>query len=125
MRTFAGPNAEVHFTHLSQASTNSLSSIFSNEDPSSSKDKAKAYFHTQGLVDLMKERNFAINKVCLLDPKAEKVLSPEDGDGEFEWFLFGVRSSLSSICADAQEKLTPLKSRSGNPGRRPPARPNV
>jgi ribosome biogenesis SPOUT family RNA methylase Rps3 len=28
--------------------------------------------------------------VCLLDPKAEHALSPEDGD-RFEWFLFGVQ----------------------------------
>jgi len=37
----------------------------------------------------MVERGVPIEKVCLLDPKAEKELSPEDGDGRFEWFLFG------------------------------------
>ena len=28
-----------------------------------------------------------LEKVCLLDPKAEKVLSPEDGDSRFQWFF--------------------------------------
>ncbi|TFY63846.1 hypothetical protein EVJ58_g3002 [Rhodofomes roseus] len=30
-----------------------------------------------------------MEKVCLLDPKAGKEISPEDGDGRFECFLFG------------------------------------
>ena len=38
----------------------------------------------------MKQAGVSLDKVCLLDPKAEKELSPEDGDGRFEWFLFGV-----------------------------------
>ena len=42
-------------------------------------------------MDLMKNSGISINKVCLLDPKAEQELSPEDGDS-FEWFLFGVRN---------------------------------
>jgi len=32
------------------------------------------------------------DRICLLDPKAEKTLSPEDGNGTFDWFLFGVRA---------------------------------
>ena len=39
----------------------------------------------------MKTSGMELDKVCLLDPKAEAALSPEDGDGRFEWFLFGVR----------------------------------
>jgi ribosome biogenesis SPOUT family RNA methylase Rps3 len=31
----------------------------------------------------------SLEKVCLLDPKAPLELSPQDGDGRFEWFLFG------------------------------------
>ncbi|KAF5310312.1 hypothetical protein D9611_012033 [Ephemerocybe angulata] len=87
MRILAGPDAEVHFTHLSKASSTSLNTIFSSDE--NSEGKAKATCHSQGLVDMMKERGIPIEKVCLLDPKAEKVLAPEDGDGEFEWFLFG------------------------------------
>ena len=88
MRTLAGPGAEVHFTHLSKTSSDSLNNSVSSEE--GSEGKAPAFFHTQGLVDMMKERGTPIDKVCLLDPKAEKVLAPEDGDGEFDWFLFGV-----------------------------------
>jgi ribosome biogenesis SPOUT family RNA methylase Rps3 len=40
----------------------------------------------------MEASGIELDKVCLLDPKAEAALSPEDGDGRFEWFLFGVRS---------------------------------
>ena len=39
----------------------------------------------------MEASGIELDKVCLLDPKAENALSPEDGDGQFEWFLFGVR----------------------------------
>ena len=39
----------------------------------------------------MEASGVELDKVCLLDPKAETALSPEDGDGRFEWFLFGVR----------------------------------
>lgn len=38
----------------------------------------------------MKKNNIPLDKVCLLDPRAESELSPEDGDGRFSWFLFGV-----------------------------------
>lgn len=41
-------------------------------------------------MDLMKQAGIPLEKVCLLDPKAEKELAPEDGDGRFQWFLFGV-----------------------------------
>jgi ribosome biogenesis SPOUT family RNA methylase Rps3 len=49
------------------------------------------------MIDLIKDggSDTNIEKVCLLDPKAEQELSPDDGDGRFEYFLFGVRSSLS------------------------------
>ncbi|KAG7095996.1 hypothetical protein E1B28_006678 [Marasmius oreades] len=38
---------------------------------------------------IKQEFHGSLGKVCLLDPKAEKELSPEDGDGRFQWFLFG------------------------------------
>jgi ribosome biogenesis SPOUT family RNA methylase Rps3 len=88
MRNLAGPGAEVHFTHLSKTSSDSLNNSVKSEE--SSGGKAPAFFHMQGLVDMMKERGIPLEKVCLLDPKAEKVLAPEDGDGGFDWFLFGV-----------------------------------
>jgi hypothetical protein len=94
MRTLAGPDARVHFTHLSKSSLESLTHAFS-----ASKDnkEAQVYCHAQGVLDLMKQElggESGLQKICLLDPKAEKELCPEDGDGEFEWFLFGVSTTL-------------------------------
>ena len=40
-----------------------------------------------GVLDLMKASGALLEKVCLLDPKAKKVLSLEDGDGRFQWFF--------------------------------------
>jgi len=48
----------------------------------------------------MKASGVELDKVCLLDPKAETALSPEDGDGRFEWFLFGVCDS--EMCVQCQ-----------------------
>ncbi|CDO72108.1 hypothetical protein BN946_scf184962.g51 [Trametes cinnabarina] len=86
MRTLAGPGATVHFTHLSPGSCNTLSALFSQDGDSS---KAEAYAHQNSVLQIMEEKGVPLEKVCLLDPKAEKELSPEDGDGRFEWFLFG------------------------------------
>ncbi|KAI0324619.1 DUF431-domain-containing protein [Cubamyces sp. BRFM 1775] len=86
MRTLAGSGATVHFTHLSQSSCSTLESLFAQDaDPA----RAQAYAHQKSVLELMEEKGIPLEKVCLLDPKAEKELSPEDGDGRFEWFLFG------------------------------------
>lgn len=34
----------------------------------------------------MKEQGVSLERTCLLDPKAEKVVGPEDNK-EFDWFL--------------------------------------
>ncbi|TBU22016.1 DUF431-domain-containing protein [Dichomitus squalens] len=86
MRTLAGHGATVHFTHLSESSSSTLTSLF-GEDANPS--HASAYAHRKPVLELMKEKGVPLEKVCLLDPKAEKELGPEDGDGRFEWFLFG------------------------------------
>jgi ribosome biogenesis SPOUT family RNA methylase Rps3 len=88
MRTLAGPSAQVYFTNLSQTSSDSLKKIFGE----ASKDDALAHAscHQIGVLDLMKQASISLEEVCLLDPKAEKELSPPDGDGRFSWFLFGV-----------------------------------
>jgi len=52
--------------------------------------------HTISILDLMKQRNVPLERVCLLDPKAPKQLSPQDGEGGFDWFLFGVRINALS-----------------------------
>ncbi len=46
----------------------------------------------------MNQSSVRLDKVCLLDPKAELALTPADGDGVFEWFLFGVRTFL--VCTE-------------------------
>ncbi|KAJ6625103.1 SAM-dependent RNA methyltransferase [Mycena sp. CBHHK59/15] len=84
MRILAGPNSQIHFTHLSKTSRESLSCVFK---PQASLSNTICY--QTGVLDLINQRlNGALDKVCLLDPKAEHALSPEDGK-RFEWFLFG------------------------------------
>lgn len=88
MRKLAGPGSRVHFTHLSQSSCNTLSSVLNQEI--NDDDFALASPYQESAVELMGASDVPLEKVCLLDPKAEKQLSPEDGDGRFSWFLFGV-----------------------------------
>lgn len=93
MRKLAGPDSQVHFTHLSKSSSESLTTKFTNQLASDG--QAGAFCHESGVLELIKERlGGSLDKVCLLDPKAEEELSPEDGEGRFEWFLFGVCSFL-------------------------------
>jgi len=63
MKMLAGASARVLFTNLSQRSCASL---------------------REKLASL----RISLSKVCLLDPKAQRKLEPEDSL-EFEWFLFG------------------------------------
>jgi hypothetical protein len=84
----AGPDAHVQFTSLSQSSCDFINSSFGAT--SSNESLSKFSCHRKGIMDLMKQAGIPLEKVCLLDPKAEKELAPEDGDGRFEWFLFGV-----------------------------------
>lgn len=88
MRILAGPDAKIHFTHLSQSSSDSLAKTLA-QAPNNS-ELAEAFCHKVGVLDLMKELSVPLEKVCLLDPKAEEQLSPQDGDGRFTCFLFGV-----------------------------------
>lgn len=47
----------------------------------------------------MQDLSIPLEKVCLLDPKADKEIAPEDGDGRFECFLYGVSTlRLSYNC---------------------------
>lgn len=85
----AGAKSRVHFTHLSKSSVDFLTRTCATSEDDN---LAEAQCHSTPVLDLMKQLlgESALGKVCLLDPKAEKELSPEDGDGRFEWFLFGV-----------------------------------
>ncbi|KIJ43872.1 hypothetical protein M422DRAFT_30707 [Sphaerobolus stellatus SS14] len=86
MRILAGEGSTVHFTALSKSSSSSLASAFTASKPGEHLAPAKA--HTEGILDLMKSEGVELGKVCLLDPKSDKELSPEDAE-EFSWFLFG------------------------------------
>lgn len=90
MRILAEQDAQVKFTHLSKLSCDYLGIAFS--DSKSTDELASASVHQSGVLEIMKQSGIPMEKVCLLDPKAEAALSPEDGD-HFEWFLFGVRTS--------------------------------
>jgi hypothetical protein len=98
MRAFAGPSATVHFTHLSTTASTALDAHFTARTGST---LAAGKCHQIGVIDLMKEHNIPLERVCLLDPRAEQEISPEDGDGRFTWFLFGVSASpqhLNMFC---------------------------
>jgi ribosome biogenesis protein Tsr3 len=99
MRTLAGRDGHVHFTHLSKTSCRSLTVIFQASDlGNSGSDLAEASCHEYGVLDLIKDRAETSRvRVCLLDPQAKQELSPEDGDGRFEYFLFGVSCSWSFL----------------------------
>ena len=113
MRTLAGSDASIHFTSLSASSAAALSAVFASPSkPEGSPElesnaglagppgslKAHAFAaasaHREGILELMKQHKVPLDRVCLLDPKAEKELAPEDGNGAFDWFLFGVRIHL-------------------------------
>lgn len=61
---------------------------------------AKASCLEEGIMHLLEDPNcdLRLENVCLLDPKAETELSPEDGDGRFAGFLFGVSGSTKLFC---------------------------
>ncbi|EPT01990.1 hypothetical protein FOMPIDRAFT_1023025 [Fomitopsis schrenkii] len=87
MRSLAGPSAQVHFTHLSKSSCQTLTAL-SSEGPKDGKSAAPTA-HMEPVLRLMQDLSIPLEKVCLLDPKADKEIAPEDGDGRFECFLYG------------------------------------
>ncbi|KAG8995895.1 hypothetical protein FRB94_008717 [Tulasnella sp. JGI-2019a] len=87
MTQLAGLGNIVRFTHLSPSSCAALQALWPSTAPSSTEASVKAM--SSSVLDVMKEENVTLSSVCLLDPKAEKPLTPEDGDGRFKWFLFG------------------------------------
>ncbi|KAF5352310.1 hypothetical protein D9758_011956 [Tetrapyrgos nigripes] len=88
MRTLAGQGSHVHFTNLIIL-VGTAQAKFA-DIPEGRENLTEASCHQARVLDFMNERlGGSLDKVCLLDPKAEE-LSPEDGDGRFEWFLFDV-----------------------------------
>ncbi|KAF8665032.1 hypothetical protein AX16_000644 [Volvariella volvacea WC 439] len=107
MLSLAGPKSKVHFTNLSKSSCEALlqSPAFKRLADSESgtvPTRAEGHAHRSGVIELLNEREkqqteageegkpvISLDRVCLLDPKATQELSPEDGGGKFDWFLFG------------------------------------
>lgn len=104
MQDLAGQGSNIHFSHVSPSSQKSLERLFeTNASQADKHSKASVSAHTISVLELMKAYNVPIERVCLLDPKAPQVLAPEDGQDLFDWFLFGVCSTVS-----AEERLGPL-----------------
>nr|ODN86059.1 hypothetical protein L203_04560 [Cryptococcus depauperatus CBS 7841] len=82
MLSLVGPLSTVHFTSLSPSSIPPLASALSNA--------AKAKPTTLPILDLLSSLSPPVDprRVCLLDPKAEKVIAPEDAE-RFDVFLYG------------------------------------
>jgi Predicted SAM-dependent RNA methyltransferase len=95
MRTLAGPGSQVLFTALPRNLVDPLTKTLST--PKESINLATCTVSPNGIINILKDQNIPLNNVCLLDPKAERELSPEDGNGEFTHFLFGVRSLPFSL----------------------------
>jgi ribosome biogenesis SPOUT family RNA methylase Rps3 len=86
------PTSHVHFTSLSKTSAESLPTILSSVKSSAHEGGAHLHVSTGNITKLLSANNppIPVSKVCLLDPKAPKILAPEDGEpGKFEYFLFG------------------------------------
>ena len=88
MLNLAGPESIVIFAHLSKASCDALNDAL--HESGVSERQAKFEVHEKGIMELMREREIDLKNVCLLDPKANRGLAPQDGEAEFQWFLFGV-----------------------------------
>lgn len=88
----AGDKSEVYFTSLSSSSAAILPSQLA-EAVKNAPNVAKSTATTTPILQLLQsnpDSPIPISKVCLLDPRAERVLSPSDGaPGKFEYFLFG------------------------------------
>jgi ribosome biogenesis SPOUT family RNA methylase Rps3 len=89
----AGRGNTVLFTSLSSSSAAILPSQLAEITDSATVAECKAT--TTPILELLRTAGpngaeVPISKVCLLDPRAERVLSPADGaPGAFEFFLFG------------------------------------
>ncbi|KAF8337038.1 DUF431-domain-containing protein [Cantharellus anzutake] len=91
--TLAGAGSTVYFTNLSTNSScflrESLGAVPGSIAPGGTANEVTSLeATTTSILDLMRQRDIPIERVCLLDPKATQELSPEDG-GAFDYFLFG------------------------------------
>ena len=83
MLTLVGSSSSVHFTSLSQTSIPPLESQISEH-----KFAKSGHAHKEPILELLAANNIPQSRVCLLDPRAPKVLAPEDAES-FDVFLYG------------------------------------
>ncbi|ORX33511.1 SAM-dependent RNA methyltransferase [Kockovaella imperatae] len=98
MLTLIGPSSRLRFTSLSASSIPALRSSLAHHPES-----GKAHAHTEPIMSLVDTSSsasasasapasstdkIAFSRVCLLDPRATKVLAPEDAE-IFDCFLYG------------------------------------
>lgn len=82
----ASPNNTVYFTNLSPKSASALTSQLSSSS-SSSEGRSKFVATAKSVMDLIEEGTLpSKEKICLLDPRAEKVIGKGDRE-EFDAFL--------------------------------------
>lgn len=81
MLKLAHPSTVI-FSSLSSASVDSLGGLLLQRGAQEGQFRAE----TSKVLELMQKEGVPLERVCLLDPKAEKEISPEDAH-EFDWFL--------------------------------------
>lgn len=84
MLTHAKPGSKVIYTNLSPISFNTLNSYLKEEENKT----ASGHCHSESITKIMDNENISKSRVCLLDPKAPKEISPEDIN-QFDYYLFG------------------------------------
>ncbi|WWC87163.1 uncharacterized protein L201_002049 [Kwoniella dendrophila CBS 6074] len=100
MLNLVGPSSSVHFTSLSSTSIPPLNSYLSgtsiktvssttgNNNIHLESNSQKGFPTTQSILQLIESNGIDKKKVCLLDPRAEKIIEPKD-EKEFDLFLYG------------------------------------
>lgn len=85
MLSLVGPKSNVAFTSLSASSIPPLQTYLSPKPEGS-----KAILETKPILEFLSSAQppIPLGRVCLLDPRAEKVLAPEDAE-LFDVFLYG------------------------------------
>lgn len=96
--THAGPNARVIYTNLSSGSYNHLNEFLKPEEGKASETEC----YKEGIMEILQREGISKDKVCLLDPKAEEEIKPEDLDN-FSHFVFG------KLRISTEEKNTNVK----------------
>lgn len=87
MLDLIGPNSEIYFTSLNPHTGTNLQTSLSKSKPNHKKAHADSTPFTTSINNPNGPYS-TYSRVCLLDPKAEKELSPEDGEA-FDIFLYG------------------------------------